>query len=221
MPDGFPLFPGRLLLSPVQPACFHEFHWDAYMRSSTWQMLLRLIPVERHDQLALVTKGGTEVNLSNIYRMEEEYLVLRGRLAGTTDEAVPLFIPYGQIDYIGFRIPLKEPELQAMFAGPHYVAVSPARAEPETSVIAEPSAVVRVAPAPPPPPAPAPIVAAPPSAEPPETMPSPEPAPPPAPLAPTPPPAAPLPASVPAKQALLDRLRRSRQGTESNRPSDK
>src|SRR5262249_53533130 len=55
------------------------------MQSRTWISLLNRIPQELQDFLVLVTSIGTEISIQSILRIEEEYIVLRGRLAGTTD----------------------------------------------------------------------------------------------------------------------------------------
>jgi hypothetical protein len=167
----------------------------------------------------MVSSSGNEVTIQSIIRIEEEYMVVNGRLAGTTDDPRVMMIPLDNIDYLGFREPMKTQEIEAIFgrglgldgqgapasrsAAPTLAAAA-AQAEPEAAAEAEegeepvkkqkpaalsallrPAAAPEPAPAPPPPP-PAPEPAAPAAAE-----------------------GGPL---LPGKAALLERLRKSRQG---------
>lgn len=157
------------------------------MRNVTWIALFRIIPELRQGKLFLVTKSGNEINMQSIYRLEDEFIVFRGRLAGTMDLGTPIMVPYDQIDYLGFREEIKEPDLQAMFTEGG-AALPPPVAEDSRPAAAEPEAPAA--------PAAAPLAPA---------------ATPVAPSAPAAP-AAPAAASMPGKAALLERLRRSRQG---------
>jgi hypothetical protein len=85
------------------------------MHSAVWGELLRKIPANHHDNLRLVTSIGIEINISGIVRMEPEYLVLRGREAASTDANRVFFIPFDQINYVGFKRLVKEVEVRAMF----------------------------------------------------------------------------------------------------------
>lgn len=171
------------------------------MRCAIAVSLLRMIPQELQGNLMAMMLSGNEINIQNIYRMEDEFMAVRGRLAGTTDLGTVIFIPYEQVDYFGFRngTEVKEPELQAMFAGNYTPA--PKAAE---SAEAPAAAALLSAPAATPGPAPMPMST---------------------PAAPTPMPAAPALAAtgssgpvLPGKAALLERLRRSRQA-EPNKPA--
>src|SRR5262249_28426876 len=94
-----------------------------------------------------------------VYRMEEDFLVLRGRLAGTTEAGSLLFVPYSEINYVGFREEIKEAQVQAMFSdsGAAVVMAPAAPAAPQP----HPAQPTTVPPVPPPPPTPAPITATP------------------------------------------------------------
>src|SRR5262245_30083928 len=88
------------------------------MKSRTWIALLRRIPQELHDSLVLVTSIGTEVSIQGILRVEEEYLVIRGRLAGTTDAGRVFFIPFNDINHLFFQREMKESEIQSLYGQP-------------------------------------------------------------------------------------------------------
>jgi hypothetical protein len=154
------------------------------MQSAAWAALLRHIPPEAHGNLMVVTLSGTEIALQSILRIDHEFLAFKGRLAGSQDAGRLFFLPFAQIDYLGFQQPVKDTEYQEMFGTlevPAPVAPLPATALPDPLATAE---------ADPEPPAPAPEAA-------PEPV---EPA----------PPAAPSQAgrtSAPIKSAVLERFR--------------
>src|SRR6516162_8350144 len=85
------------------------------MQNSAWVALLRLIPPEQQDNIILTTSNGTDIAVQTVIRAETYYLVLRGRLTGTTDGGGFFFLPYDQIVYLGFLRPWKESEIRAMF----------------------------------------------------------------------------------------------------------
>jgi hypothetical protein len=111
------------------------------MQSAGWEMLLRHIPPEVHHTLMLVTRGGTEFAISNLMRVDREFVAIRGRLAATQDQGRVFFIAYDQIDYFGFQQALRESEFEQMFAGlvmpEPEVAAAPAAADNKASAATE------------------------------------------------------------------------------------
>jgi hypothetical protein len=107
------------------------------MHSRAWINLLRRIPPEKQDILSLVTSAGTEISIQNIFRTEDDYLVLRGRLAGTTDAGRVFFIPYDQINYLGFQQEVREVEVHALYGDPSTAPT--VQAEPAPPVTQEPA----------------------------------------------------------------------------------
>jgi hypothetical protein len=87
------------------------------MQAHSWISLLQLIPSSQHDSLMLMTTCGLEVMIQSILRAEVEYLVLRGRMAGSTDQGRVIFLPYDQISYLGYNKRIAEGEIQALFQG--------------------------------------------------------------------------------------------------------
>ncbi len=85
------------------------------MHRELWTTLIRRIPVKYHDHLILVMVTGTEIMVTRFIRLEEDFLIFRGRLAGTTDDGRIIMIPYHQINNIAFNRPLLESELQQIF----------------------------------------------------------------------------------------------------------
>lgn len=197
------------------------------MRSSVWVSLIRIFPPEIQEKLMAVMTSGNEINISGVIRFEQDFLVVRGRLAGTTDDAGVVFVPYDRIDYIGFRVPMKDADVESLFVNSGFqapppemempaMAYVPAAAPAQTPVTRTmmPASAPRPAT-----PAPAPAAAPP--------RPTPEPAP--EPIAPPPVPGAapaaaaagpPGSAILPGKAALLERLRRSRLNQEGPKSSE-
>ena len=88
------------------------------MQRTTWLKLLRTIPDTQHDNLLAITTNGTELAIKGLVRMEEEYLIVRGRVTGVTEEGGGIyFLPLANIEYLGFQRPVKEPELISWFGG--------------------------------------------------------------------------------------------------------
>jgi hypothetical protein len=194
------------------------------MRSSVWVSLIRIFPPEIQEKLMAVMTSGNEINISGVIRFEQDFLVVRGRLAGTTDDAGVVFVPYDRIDYIGFRVPMKDSDVESMFVNSGFQAPPP---EVEMPMYAPAAAAPSLAPGPRMAPASAPRVPTPtpaPAAAPPKPAapePPPEPiAPPPVPVAPAAAAAAPGSAILPGKAALLERLRRSRLNQEGPKSSE-
>jgi hypothetical protein len=94
------------------------------MQNSAWITLLRLMPPAMHNQLVLMTSAGLEFAVQNIFRMEEEYVVMRGRLSGTNDTGRLFLIPYDQINYIGVQAALKEADVTALYEGTYTPSTS-------------------------------------------------------------------------------------------------
>ena len=126
------------------------------MRSSYWISLLRTLPEHYHAKLLLVSASGHEINIGSIFRMEEDYMILRGRLAGSTDAGTFVFMPYSQINYISFREEIKEVEMAKVFgesgqpitAPPPAAAAAPPPPPPEVPTPEPAPTAAPIAPAP-------------------------------------------------------------------------
>ena len=87
------------------------------MPSAAWARLLRIIPEKEHDCLSLFTSNRTEIAIQAILRIDPDFLIIKGRLAGSQDAGRVFFIPYAQLDHIGFNRAVKDVEFNEMFAG--------------------------------------------------------------------------------------------------------
>jgi hypothetical protein len=105
------------------------------MQNAAWMALWRRLPPDQHDQLMVVTAIGTEIAIQNVLRIEEDFVVIRGRLAGSSDTGRVFFVPYNQINYAGFQRAVKEEEFDALFGenAPQGAAEAAAR-EPSSAV---------------------------------------------------------------------------------------
>jgi len=85
------------------------------MQNNHWTDLLRLIPEDQQNKLVVTTLTGVDLNIEIILRLDETFLVFRGRISGITDEGRVFFVPYRQIDYLQLNRHVKEEEIHAMF----------------------------------------------------------------------------------------------------------
>ena len=84
------------------------------MQSADWSRLLQRIPASYHDSLMLVTTIGMEITLQAIERIEDAYLVVRGRMGGSTDTGRIFFVPFDQINYLGYMRLARQQDISAL-----------------------------------------------------------------------------------------------------------
>ncbi len=121
------------------------------MQDKGWATLLSYIPAERHDGLMLVTRGGTEIAVQSIVRVDHQFMALKGRLAGSQDTGRLFFIPYSELDYLGFQKSMREDEFVELFGGlrmpaPDDVSAAPVALVPPVTAV-PPDAEAPLAPA--------------------------------------------------------------------------
>ena len=85
------------------------------MQGPLWISLLRRIPPAKHSTLVVVTTTGTELMVQRIFRLEDDYIVLRARLAGSSDQGRIILLPYDSLNSVAFNGILPENEVEAMF----------------------------------------------------------------------------------------------------------
>jgi hypothetical protein len=85
------------------------------MQNAAWIGLFRRLPPDQHHNLMLVTTIGTEIAIQNILRIEDDFVAIRGRLAGSSDTGRVFFVPFTQINFAGFQKALKEEEFNVIF----------------------------------------------------------------------------------------------------------
>jgi hypothetical protein len=129
--------PGRtveargLALSPLPGNRIHIPREEG-MQSSAWVALLRLLPPSRQENLGLTMINGTEIAVHSILHVADDYLLIRGRLMGTTEGVGFLVIPFDRINYLGLQRTITEPEVRDLFGvGPAAVdTTSPSATDP-------------------------------------------------------------------------------------------
>jgi hypothetical protein len=99
------------------------------MQSADWISMLSRIPPEAQDGLCFLTTSGLHINVQAIVAKNAEVLVLRGRIAGSTDAGYTFMIPYDRLVccYIQ-RVP-KETDVAAWFPEVGKAAESAAAAD--------------------------------------------------------------------------------------------
>jgi len=115
------------------------------MNHSRWADLLRLVYARQRHNMMVMTSGPLEIAIQDILRMEEEYLVIRGRMAGTNNDGRIFFVPYDQLIYVGLQKPVKPGDVVALYDSTLPVEIQPvaesaeAAVEPETDPADEPN----------------------------------------------------------------------------------
>lgn len=82
------------------------------MTNSAWLQLFPNLPQSWKDSLVVKTVNGTELSVQSIVRIDESFLVVRGRVAGTTEQGQVYFIPIEKLETICIQKPPKEDEMQ-------------------------------------------------------------------------------------------------------------
>ena len=129
------------------------------MESGEWKALINLVPEDYRNSLVVMTTAGTEINIQSVLRLEKEFMVLRGRLAGTTDNGRIFFLPFDHLDYLGFQRVLTEGEIMALLDGQPMPGAQAAEGVPAVASSSQPEAAEPPAPEPAPPPTPPPAAA--------------------------------------------------------------
>jgi hypothetical protein len=120
------------------------------MYGAAWAELFRLIPERRHDQLSLMT-CMSEIAIQQVIRLADDYLILRGRLAGTSDANRLFVVPFDQIIYMVSQNPLRDEEVAVI------LGLAPLPPLQEELKAAEPEVAPEPEPEPEPEPAPPPV----------------------------------------------------------------
>jgi hypothetical protein len=85
------------------------------MRNSDWTKLLRKIPKDEQAALLLGLSSGAEVAVQDFLRIDEDFLVARGRIGGTTDAGRVFCLPYDQLTFFMFTRDMVDDRMRAIF----------------------------------------------------------------------------------------------------------
>jgi hypothetical protein len=116
-----------------------------------WDALLRRIPPDQQNSLAMVTSIGIEINVQDILRIEADHVVIRGRQAGTIATGRVFFIPYPQISFLLFQKEMKEPQIRFLYGDPAAAENGLETSIPDPAATAMEAPETKPEPAPPPP----------------------------------------------------------------------
>jgi hypothetical protein len=119
------------------------------MQAAVWMELLARIPERQRNQLVVMTTARVEITVQELVRMDEEYVAVRGRLAGSSDTGRLFFVPYDQIAYASIQKAVSDQEITEIFGTAPPAPAAPAAAADQLQ--SEPEAEE------PPPPEPEPI----------------------------------------------------------------
>jgi hypothetical protein len=98
------------------------------MRKEDCLEIFDKIPAAIHAQTNLVLKNACILAIDAIARFEDNYILIRGREGGTTDEGRSFFVPYEDITYIKIERILKVGDLKRMYGEGGTVAAAEAEA---------------------------------------------------------------------------------------------
>ncbi|MGF1578565.1 MAG: hypothetical protein ACFCD0_04305 [Gemmataceae bacterium] len=95
------------------------------MQYKNWPSLLRRIPSEYHEGLLVSTITGGEIVIQSVVHLDEQFLIIRGRPAGSSDGGKVIMIPLANVNYMMFQQVLSEEGVAELFSGetPEFVAL--------------------------------------------------------------------------------------------------
>jgi hypothetical protein len=99
------------------------------MQGSGWIGLFKQIPSNLHDALALGLSTGIEIVVQQLLRLDDDFMVLRGRTSGSNDGGRIMILPYGHLVSIAFNRRMMATEVEEIFGPSQFAA--PHKAEHE------------------------------------------------------------------------------------------
>ncbi len=88
------------------------------MHGNSWIGFFLRLPPELRDGLILSLSTGMEIIAQGFVRVDQEFLILKGRLAGTQDQGRIVVLPYSQLVYCAFARKLTDEETALVFSEP-------------------------------------------------------------------------------------------------------
>jgi hypothetical protein len=85
-------------------------------REDVIEAFQKLTPDDR-SKVMLILRNGNGINVEILFRNEPEYMILRGREMGSTDDNRAFFVPYDEIAYLKLERAVKLTDLQRMYGG--------------------------------------------------------------------------------------------------------
>lgn len=85
------------------------------MQRAALQDILGRVSASDATSIVITLNNGLFLSVDTIVRYEQDYLVMRGREGGTTDEGRAFFIPYDEIGFVKIDRMVKASELKRMY----------------------------------------------------------------------------------------------------------
>jgi hypothetical protein len=85
------------------------------MQGHGWIDLFKQIPSNLHDALALGLSTGIEIVVQQLLRLDDDFMVLRGRTSGSNDGGRIMILPYGHLVSIAFNRRMMATEVEEIF----------------------------------------------------------------------------------------------------------
>lgn len=85
------------------------------MQNVSWATLFHHIPPERQMGMILATRAQTEIAVQSFLRIDLEFVAIKGRLSGSQDSGRVFFIPYSEINYLGFMNAVADADFHELF----------------------------------------------------------------------------------------------------------
>ena len=86
-------------------------------REDIHEIVKRLEPADV-SKVILVLRAGFGISIDLFYRFESDYVIVRGREAGTNDDGRGFFIPYDEVVYLKIERIIHANELRKMYGDP-------------------------------------------------------------------------------------------------------
>jgi hypothetical protein len=87
------------------------------MQLTEWVRLFKNAPPEAQDGMILGIANGSTVAVQDLVRIDPEYVIVKGRLGGTTDAGMIFCLPYDQLTFFVFNKPLTDEQYSQTFGG--------------------------------------------------------------------------------------------------------
>jgi hypothetical protein len=109
-----------------------------------WTEMFRVIPEADQNTIVIVLQNGCEINVDTFISFEPNFLVMRGRVGGQTEDGRGFFVPYDQMLYFRLERLTNLAELRELMGGRSAKAARAPAAPAETAPAADPAALESV-----------------------------------------------------------------------------
>lgn len=83
-------------------------------RDELHDILLKIIP-HYPTTVVLTLHSGIQIIVDNLIRFDVDYVIIRGREGGSTDEGRAFFVPYGEISFLKIDTRIRANEIKRIY----------------------------------------------------------------------------------------------------------